>query len=201
MFASPIHHQKYTARRVSALSPILKHLNTGTLAFALFVALALLSSTHGKDSQTRESAPVKATKTEVAIDNFSFSPNTLTLSVGATVTWTNHDNVPHVLSSTDNQFKQSTVLKAWRELFPHLRDHGNLLLFLCHPLSNDRENHRQANIQSDPLHEIIVSLTSLILFEGRTFDYSAGLVLSRFSRRATRRDRFLSRTCATNPVG
>jgi plastocyanin len=112
MFASPVHHQKYTARRVSALSPILKHLNTGTLAFAMLVALALLSSTHGKDSQTRESAPVKATKTEVAIDNFSFSPNTLTLSVGATVTWVNHDNVPHVVSSSDNQFKKSTVLKT-----------------------------------------------------------------------------------------
>jgi len=112
MFASPIHHQKYTARCVSALTAILKHLNTGTLAFALFVALAFLSSTHGKDAQTRESAPVKATKTEVAIDNFSFSPNTLTLSVGATVTWTNHDNVPHVVSSADNQFKKSTVLKT-----------------------------------------------------------------------------------------
>src|SRR6266478_4166043 len=112
MFASSIHHQKYTARRVSALSPILKHLNTGTLAFAMFVALTVLSSTHGKDSQTRESAFVKATKTEVAIDNFSFSPNTLTLSVGATVTWTNHDNVPHVVSSADNQFKKSTVLKT-----------------------------------------------------------------------------------------
>jgi plastocyanin len=112
MFVSPIHHQKYTARRVSALSPILKHLNTGTLAIAMFVALALLSSTQGKDSQTRESAPVKATKTEVAIENFRFSPNTLTLSVGATVTWVNHDNVPHVVSSADNQFKKSTVLKS-----------------------------------------------------------------------------------------
>src|SRR6266566_1294926 len=68
MFVSRVHHQKHTARCVSALSPILKHLNTGTLAFAMFVVLALLSSTHGKDSQTRESAPVKATKTEVVID-------------------------------------------------------------------------------------------------------------------------------------
>src|ERR1700745_3049593 len=98
MFASPIYHQKYPARCVSALSPILKHLNTGTLAIAMFVALALLSSTQGKDSQTRESAPVKATRTEVAIDNFSFSPNTLTLSVGGTVTWPNHDNVPHLVA-------------------------------------------------------------------------------------------------------
>ena len=112
MFASPVHHQKHTARRVSVLCRILKHLNTGTLALAMFVALALLSSTHGKDAQTRRSAPVKAIKTEVAIDNFSFSPNTLTLPVGATVTWTNHDNVPHVVASADNQFQKSAVLKS-----------------------------------------------------------------------------------------
>ena len=112
MFVSRVHYQKHTARRVSAVSPILKHLNTGTLALAMFVVLALLSSTHGKDSQTRDSAPVRATKTEVTIDNFSFSPNTLTLSVGATVTWINHDNVPHVVSSAGNQFKKSTVLKT-----------------------------------------------------------------------------------------
>jgi plastocyanin len=112
MFVSRVHHQKHTARRVSVLSPILKHLNTGTLALAMFVVLALLSSTHGKDSQTRDSAPVRARKSEVTIDNFSFSPNTLTLSVGATVTWINHDNVPHVVSSAGNQFKKSTVLKT-----------------------------------------------------------------------------------------
>ena len=112
MFVSRVHHQKRTARRVSSLVPILKHLNTGTLALAMFVILALLSSTHGKDSQARDSAPVRATKTEVTIDNFSFSPNTLTLSVGATVTWINHDNVPHVVSSAGNQFKKSTVLKT-----------------------------------------------------------------------------------------
>ena len=112
MFAPPVHHRRHTAGRVAALFPILKHLNTGTLALAMFVALALLSSMQGKDSQTRKSAPVNATKTEVTIDNFSFSPNTLTLSVGATVTWVNHDNVRHVVSSADNQFKKSTVLKT-----------------------------------------------------------------------------------------
>ena len=121
LFASPVHHQKHSARRVSVLSPILKHVNTGTLAFAMFIGLALLSNpvvarqftfTQSRDSRTRESAPVKATRTEVAIDNFSFSPITLTLSVGGTVTWTNHDNVPHVVSSADNQFKKSPLLKT-----------------------------------------------------------------------------------------
>ena len=54
------------------LTPLIRHVNTGTLAFVLFVALALLSATHGKDSETRESAPLKATKTEVVIDNLAF---------------------------------------------------------------------------------------------------------------------------------
>ena len=112
MLASPLNHQKHTARRVSVLCPLLKHLNTGTLAFAWFVAVTLLSSRHGKDSETRPSAPVKAIKTEVAVDNFSFSPNTLTLPARATVTWTNHDNVPHVVASADNQFQKSAVLQS-----------------------------------------------------------------------------------------
>ncbi len=90
----------------------LRQLNMGTLAFVMFVALALLSSTHGKNSEARESAPQKATKTEVVIDNFSFSPRTTTVPIGATVTWTNHDNVPHVVTSADDQFKKSPVLKA-----------------------------------------------------------------------------------------
>jgi plastocyanin len=51
----------------------------------MFVALALLSSTHGKDSEPKESTPPKAAKTEVVIDNFSFSPRTLTAPVGTTM--------------------------------------------------------------------------------------------------------------------
>src|SRR5260370_13467395 len=143
LFASPVHHQKHTARRVSVLSPILKHVNTGTLAFAMFIGLALLSSpvvalqfifTQSRGSQTRESAPVKATKTEVAIDNFSFSPNTLTLSVGGTVTWTNHDNVPHVVSSADNQFKKSPLLKTGQS-FSHTFATTGTYIYSCplHP--------------------------------------------------------------------
>src|ERR1700737_515847 len=93
MFAPPVHRQRATAGRVAALSPILKHLNTDTLAFAMFVVLALLTNRHGKDSPTRKSAPAEVAKTEVAIDNFSFSPNTLTLSVGATGAWPTNDHV------------------------------------------------------------------------------------------------------------
>jgi plastocyanin len=112
MSASHGRYQRRIAGRVTVLSPFLRHLNTGTLAFALFVALTLLSTMRGKEPETRESAPAKATKIEIVIDTFSFSPKTFTVAPGAAVTWTNHDNVPHVVTSADNQFQKSPVLKA-----------------------------------------------------------------------------------------
>ncbi len=112
MSPSPAHYRKPATKCVTALTPFLRHLNTGTLAFVLFVALALLSTTRGKEPETRESAPAKATKSEVVIDNFSFSPKTFTVPAGGAVTWTNHDNVPHVVTSADDEFKKSPVLKT-----------------------------------------------------------------------------------------
>src|SRR5260370_41992223 len=110
MFSSPPYFQKRNTGRASSL--LLKYLNTGTLAFVMFVAFALLSSTRGKESEIRDLASTKRTKTEVVIDNFSFSPKTFTVPIGATVTWINHGSVPHVVMSADDQFKKSPVLKT-----------------------------------------------------------------------------------------
>ena len=49
-------------------------------------------------------------KYQVKIDNFSFGPSTLTVPVGATVTWTNQDDVPHTVVSTDGKDIKSPVL-------------------------------------------------------------------------------------------
>ena len=68
MSASPVHYQNRATRSVSIISPFLRHLNMSTLAFILFVALALLSNMHGKEPETRESAPAGTTKSEVIID-------------------------------------------------------------------------------------------------------------------------------------
>ena len=108
--APPIHYQK--RRSLSVISPFLRHLNTGTLACVMFVAFALLSSIRGKESEVRELASAKAKMIEVVIDNLSFSPKTFAVPAGATVTWTNHDNVPHVVTSADAQFKKSPVVKT-----------------------------------------------------------------------------------------
>lgn len=41
----------------------------------------------------------------VVIDNFTFSPATLEVAVGTTVTWRNRDDVPHTVVSTTKVFK------------------------------------------------------------------------------------------------
>ena len=45
----------------------------------------------------------------VKIDNFSFGPQTLTVSAGTTVTWTNNDDVPHTVVSNDKLFKSKAL--------------------------------------------------------------------------------------------
>jgi len=40
----------------------------------------------------------------VDITNFAFAPATLTVPVGSTVTWTNHDEEPHTIAAGDGSF-------------------------------------------------------------------------------------------------
>jgi plastocyanin len=44
----------------------------------------------------------------VSIDNFTFAPNELKLKVGDTVTWTNHDDIPHTVVSA-GKFRSKTL--------------------------------------------------------------------------------------------
>jgi plastocyanin len=53
----------------------------------------------------------KPSAMEVRIDNFSFGPAVLAVPVGTTVTWTNRDDIPHtVVSSDDPKAFKSKVL-------------------------------------------------------------------------------------------
>jgi plastocyanin len=55
------------------------------------------------------SAQQKPEPMEVKIDNFSFGPATLTAPVGTMVTWTNRDDIPHTVVSTDGVFKSKVL--------------------------------------------------------------------------------------------
>jgi plastocyanin len=46
----------------------------------------------------------------VSIDNFTFTPQQLTVKAGTTVTWTNKDDIPHGIAATGNAFRRSNAM-------------------------------------------------------------------------------------------
>ena len=65
--ASGVHHHKQPQWWLAPLSPFLKHVNMRTLALLMFLGVALLNTTDGKDAQTKEPAP-GISNTEVVTD-------------------------------------------------------------------------------------------------------------------------------------
>ena len=49
---------------------------------------------------------------QVIIDNYAFSPASLTVKVGTMVTWINHDDDPHTVDSSQGKFKSATLNKG-----------------------------------------------------------------------------------------
>jgi plastocyanin len=70
---------------------------------------------------------------EVKIDNFSFGPAAITVPVGATVTWTNRDDIPHIVVSEDKLFKSKAL--DTDEKFSYAFSKPGTYLYFCsiHP--------------------------------------------------------------------
>jgi len=51
-----------------------------------------------------------AAASAVSIDNFTFNPAALTVKAGTRVTWTNKDDIPHGIASSNNAFARSKAL-------------------------------------------------------------------------------------------
>jgi len=75
---------------------------------------------------------------EVVVDNFSFTPTTVSVPAGTTVLWTNRDDVPHNVVSTEQRFK-SPVLDT-DEQFSHRFDEPGAYKYFCsiHPKMTGR---------------------------------------------------------------
>ena len=82
--------------------------NMWAAALTAPVMIAMLLLVAGSPSVTANDRP-PAASAEVKIDNFSFGPQTLTVPVGATVTWTNSDDIPHTSVSTEGVFKSKVL--------------------------------------------------------------------------------------------
>ena len=70
---------------------------------------------------------------DVVVDNFSFAPSIASVAAGSTITWTNRDDVPHNIVSTEQKFK-SPVLDTG-EQFSHRFDTAGTYKYFCslHP--------------------------------------------------------------------
>jgi plastocyanin len=78
----------------------------GSLAATLVLGVGALSAGQRRFELRVQQKPETA---EVKIDNFSFGPAALTVPVGTTVTWTNRDDIPHTVVSTDDAFKSKVL--------------------------------------------------------------------------------------------
>lgn len=72
----------------------------------LAVAFTIVNALMINPSQARSE---DANSTEVKVDNFTFSPETVTVPVNSTVTWVNKDDIPHVIASNDGLFKSKAL--------------------------------------------------------------------------------------------
>jgi plastocyanin len=67
-------------------------------------ALATIATT-----ATPVAVQAAASGLQVSIDNFSFTPATITIPAGTTVTWVNHDDTPHTVTASDKSFGSAAI--------------------------------------------------------------------------------------------
>jgi plastocyanin len=75
---------------------------TASIAIPIVLLVAGSSTVKANDQPSMANAAVN-------IDNFVFGPQTITVPVGATVTWTNKDDIPHTSVSTEGVFKSKVL--------------------------------------------------------------------------------------------
>jgi plastocyanin len=80
-------------------------MKSNTISAALLALVCILSF-----GATQRGVAADAPKSaEVNIDNFSFSPATITVKAGTTLTWTNRDDIPHTVVADDKSFKSKVL--------------------------------------------------------------------------------------------
>ena len=79
---------------------------------SVLVAVATLTILAGAvlPGYAQTAPPASSQANAVSIDNFTFTPQTLTIKPGTTVTWTNKDDIPHGIASDNNAFARSKAL-------------------------------------------------------------------------------------------
>src|SRR5579859_4422334 len=80
-------------------------------------------------------AAAKAVEVKVKVDNFTYDPPTVTVMVGTKVTWTNHDDVPHTVTSTTKPRLLESPTLDTDDSFSHVFKEPGTYKYVCtfHP--------------------------------------------------------------------
>jgi plastocyanin len=78
------------------------------LIFLVLTGCLALRTPYTTTARADQALPAPKT-VAVDVDNFKFSVAMLEVAVGTTVTWTNHDDVPHTVVSTTKVFKSAPL--------------------------------------------------------------------------------------------
>ena len=84
------------------------HIRTAVLCAGLLGVATSAAMIHGR-SIVRAAEEEKKAAPNVSIDNFSFTPKEITVAPGTTITWVNHDDVPHTVVSTNQKFRSKAM--------------------------------------------------------------------------------------------
>jgi plastocyanin len=114
MFASPIqpYRPKHLIGPGGPISAYHRYLNMCALAVALFVAVALLAGIGAEEGDRRSPVLSGTGQAEVVLERLRFSPKTLSVPVGTTVTWINRDSVPKIVVSAEQPLEVPPILRA-----------------------------------------------------------------------------------------
>jgi 3',5'-cyclic-AMP phosphodiesterase len=112
--AGPMKVSADQLQRVLGITDVNYLVSGGSLAIVDSPLYSSSSPTPGNGGGT-ELAPTAFAGTstdagpEVKIDNFAFTPGTITIKPGTQVTWINRDDIPHTVDSTQGKFKSAAL--------------------------------------------------------------------------------------------
>ncbi len=102
---------------------------------ALLMAFGAFTGTRGVLTARAQASPAtaQAAQANIAITNFIYMPENITVQVGDMVTWTNNDQSPHTVDADNGAFKSGTINRG--ETFSYQTTQPGVYMYYCqfHP--------------------------------------------------------------------
>jgi plastocyanin len=105
----------------------------GGIYSTVILGLALIFGSCSKNSGYGNSNNPPPQTASVSIVNMAYDPATLHIQAGATVTWTNNDNMEHTVTADDSSFYSPTIAIGGK--YTHTFSNGGTYPYHCviHP--------------------------------------------------------------------